>query len=179
MQGDAPTDWAVFHEWFDPQATKLAKVFVLAQMLLDNEMMQEMFGQIRKLSDADFSFDGKIQAAAFPVEGVIALYENVPDTTEGDDPRIVIYSRYNTLGGRLSGAGSDAPDDIKVLRANMDSMPSGFLRDLVFDLYEDRPTYNQWEYLQTNEHANEERIKELKAEIKKLKTLNSHLGGRL
>ncbi|KAF3053540.1 hypothetical protein E8E11_011551 [Didymella keratinophila] len=67
MQCDAPTDWAAFHEWFNPQATKLAKIFVLAHMLLDNDMMQEMFGQIQNLSDADFSFDGKIQAAAFPV----------------------------------------------------------------------------------------------------------------
>lgn len=73
MNGDAPTDWNAFHEWFDPQATRLAQVFVLAHMLWDLDMMTALYSQMDMLAWASFKFDGRYQQAAFPITGVIAL----------------------------------------------------------------------------------------------------------
>lgn len=39
IEEKAPTDRDAFHEWYDPQVTRLAHVFVLANMLLDTDMM--------------------------------------------------------------------------------------------------------------------------------------------
>ena len=102
IEADVPSDRAAFHELFDPQATKLAKVFVLAHMLLDEDMVMDVHEQIVELRDAKFFFDGKEQQAAFPVEGISALYEGLPDPDDVMfDPRAGLVAGYNTWGGSL------------------------------------------------------------------------------
>jgi hypothetical protein len=79
-------------------------------MLLDVGMMVVVCDQIENLCDAEFSFDGKNQAAAFPVRGITALYQSLPDIVDTEGPRTVITSRYNDHGGNLDGLESKQPD---------------------------------------------------------------------
>lgn len=52
-----PTDRDAFHEWYDPWVTRLAHVFVLANMLLDTDTMHAVYSQIKELGWKYFSFD--------------------------------------------------------------------------------------------------------------------------
>jgi hypothetical protein len=185
IHGDAPTDRDEFHKWFDPQAIKLAAVFVLAHMLMDDDMMDDVcLKGLMHLIDAKFTFDGRTQAAAFPVKGLNVLYEGLPEQldTGGEglrfaDPRFAIQNRYLSMGNS-DGFYDSCSDHGKLLYDSIDNMPRLFLQKLINGLYEDRVDWVHWSEAQRKLREKDKEIIQLKARIAALESANAGLRNR-
>ncbi|KAJ4384476.1 hypothetical protein N0V86_000075 [Didymella sp. IMI 355093] len=178
IHGDAPTDRDEFHKWFDPQATKLAAVFALAHMLMDDDMIDGVcLKGLMHLIDANFTSDGRTQAAAFPVKGLNVLYESLPEQVDGEDPRFAdprfaIQNRYLSMGNS-DGFYDSCSDHGKLLYDSIGDMPCMFLQKLINGLYEDRIDWVHWNEAQRKLHAKDKEIIQLKARIATLDSANA------
>ncbi|KAJ4319351.1 hypothetical protein N0V94_003941 [Neodidymelliopsis sp. IMI 364377] len=118
-----PRYFTLLHIPFDVKYRFLAKVYVLAEMLMDDKMKADILKQLRLLGQKRFMVDGRIQAAAPPSEGIRILYNGTP---EDDDVRYMLVDQ-------CVANGYDS-DHFRAHQNARDKLPPEYLYDLSMEL---------------------------------------------
>jgi hypothetical protein len=79
---------------FDQKYTGLCKVYVPADMLIDDNMMAAVFAQLERLSEREFIVDYKLQHRPIPIEAIRTIYEG---TMAGDNTRSILVKTFSKL----------------------------------------------------------------------------------